>query len=171
MNILVLNGSPRANGNTVAMIDAFADGAKANGHQIKVFNVCQKKISGCLGCEHCHTKGNGQCIQQDDMQELYSLLAEAEMLVLASPIYYFGFTGQLQCAIHRTYAIGIPRKLKKAALILSSGSDNVYEGAIYEYKQIVEYMKLEDLGICTAHGYENKSEKKLAELKAWGRKI
>jgi multimeric flavodoxin WrbA len=105
------------------------------------------------------------------MQELYSLLTEAEMLVIASPIYYFGLTGQLQCAIHRTYAVGIPSRLKKAALILSSGSDDVYEGAIYEYKQIVEYMKLEDLGICTAHGCENKSEKKLAELRAWGQKI
>lgn len=105
------------------------------------------------------------------MRELYPLLAEAEMLVLASPIYYFGFSGQLQCAIHRTYAVGIPKKLKKAALILSSGSDNVYDGAIYEYNQTVEYMNLEDMGICTANGYENKSEKKLAELRAWGRKL
>lgn len=56
------------------------------------------------------------------------------MLVLASPIYYHSFSSQLQCVINRIYALGKPRYLKKAALILSSGSDDVYGGAIYEYK-------------------------------------
>lgn len=57
------------------------------------------------------------------------------MLVLASPIYYHSFSGQLQCVINRIYALDKPRYLKKAALILSSGSDDVYGGAIYEYKK------------------------------------
>ena len=74
MNILVLNGSPRANGNTAAMINAFAEGAQQSGHQVEVVNVCRKKIAGCLACEYCHTKGDGRCIQQDDMQEVYPLL-------------------------------------------------------------------------------------------------
>ena len=68
MNILVLNGSPRPNGNTAAMVKAFVDGAETNGHQVTVISVCQKKIAGCLACEYCHTKGNRNCIQQDDMQ-------------------------------------------------------------------------------------------------------
>lgn len=96
MNILVLNGSPRPNGNTAAMVKAFVDGAETNGHQVTVISVCQKKIAGCLACEYCHTKGNRTCIQQDDMQEVYPLLDKAEMIVLASPVYYHSFTGQLQ---------------------------------------------------------------------------
>ena len=65
------------------------------------------------------------------MQEVYPLLEEAEMIVLASPIYYHSFSGQLQCAINRNpYALDKPKKLRKAALILSSGSDLVYSGAI-----------------------------------------
>lgn len=68
MEILVLNGSPRPHGNTSAMIEAFVEGAKQSGHKVSVVNVCQKKIAGCLGCEYCHTKGNGTCIQKDDMQ-------------------------------------------------------------------------------------------------------
>lgn len=128
MEILILNGSPRSNGNTADMVAAFAEGAKGKGHQVTVIDVCNKKIAGCLGCEHCHTKGNGACIQKDDMQEVYKALISAQMLVIASPIYYFGYSGQLQCVIHRTYAIGIPRKLEKSMLILSSGSDDVYEG-------------------------------------------
>ena len=131
MEILVLNGSPRPNGNTSAMIEAFVDGTQQSGHKVSIVNVCQKKIAGCLACEYCHTKGNGVCIQKDDMQEVYPLLEKAEMIVLASPIYYFSFTGQLQCAINRIYALDKPKNLKKAALFLSSGSNHVYLSLIH----------------------------------------
>lgn len=80
MKILVLNGSSRPHGNTAAMVAAFAKGAQENGHQVDVVNVCQKKIAGCLACEYCHKKDSGherQCVQQDDMQEVYPLLDEA----------------------------------------------------------------------------------------------
>ena len=172
MNILVLNGSPRMNGNTVAMVEAFIEGASENGHQITVVPVCQKRIAGCLACEYCHTKGNGKCVQNDDMQEIYPILEEAEMIVLASPVYYHSFTGQLQCAINRIYALDKPKNLKKAALILSSGSDNVYGGAVYEYQNsFLDYLKLEDMGIFTAFDKQNKSEEKLNELREFGRSL
>ena len=172
MNILVLNGSPRPNGNTAAMVAAFVEGAGENGHNITVVPVCQKKIAGCLACEYCHTKGEGKCVQKDDMQEVYSVLTEAEMIVLASPIYYHSVTGQLQCAINRIYALDKPKKLKKAALILSSGDDNVYDGAIYEYQNsFLNYLKLENMGVFTAHGKQNKSEEKLGELREFGRSL
>lgn len=169
MNILVLNGSPRPNGNTAAMVEAFVGGAKEAHHSVTVVPVCQKKIAGCLACEYCHTSGNGSCVQQDDMQEVYPLLEAADMIVLASPVYYHSFTGQLQCAINRIYALDKPKKLKKAALILSSGSDHVYCGAIYEYQNsFLNYLKLEDMGIYTAFDKQNKSEEKLEELRAFG---
>ena len=82
----MLNGSPRPNGNTAALVEAFVEGAKKRGNEITVVPVCQKKIAGCLACEYCHTKGEGSCIQQDDMQEVYPILLEAEMIVLASPV-------------------------------------------------------------------------------------
>ena len=62
------------------MVSAFAEGAQENGHQVDVVNVCRKKIAGCLACEYCHKKESGharQCVQQDDMQEVYPLLDEA----------------------------------------------------------------------------------------------
>ena len=169
MNILILNGSPRPNGNTSAMVDAFVAGAKENHHNISVVPICQKKIAGCIACEYCHTKGGGKCVQQDDMQEVYPLLESADMIVLASPVYYHSFTGQLQCAINRIYALDKPKNLKKAALILSSGSDHVYCGAIYEYQNsFLNYLKLEDLGIYTAFDKQNQSAEKLEELRAFG---
>lgn len=169
MNILVLNGSPRPNGNTAAMVSAFTAGAMAVGHQVDVVNVCRKNIHGCLGCEYCHTKGSGKCIQDDDMQEVYPLLERAEMIVLASPIYYHGFSGQLQCALNRIYALDKPKNLKRAALFLSSGDRDVYDGAVYAYRNsFLGYLKLEDMGIYTAFGEQNKSEELLNRLNAFG---
>ena len=175
MKILVLNGSPRPNGNTAAMAAAFAKGARENGHQVDVISVCRKKIAGCLACEYCHKKDSGherQCVQQDDMQEIYPLLDEAEMIVLASPVYYHSFSGQLQCAVNRIYALDKPKHLKKAALILSSGSDHVYGGAIYEYQNsFLDYLHLEDMGIFTAYDEQNQSPEKLEELYQFGKSL
>lgn len=172
MKILVLNGSPRPSGNTAFLVDAFTKGAEEKGHQVTVVPVCQKKIAGCLACEYCHTKGNRSCIQKDDMSEVYPLLEEAEMIVLASPVYYHSFTGQLQCAINRIYALDKPKNLKKAALILSSGSDEVYGGAIYEYRNsFLDYLKLEDMGIVTAFGDQNKSPEKEQEMYQLGKSL
>ena len=175
MNILVLNGSPRKQGNTAAMVNAFAEGAREKGHTVHIVPVCQKKIAGCLACEYCHQKESGherQCVQKDDMQEIYPLLDKAEMIVLASPIYYHGFTGQLQCAINRIYALDKPRNLKKAALIMSSGSDHVYSGAIFEYQNsFLQYLHLEDMGMFSAYGKQNNSPDKLNELREFGRSL
>lgn len=172
MRILVLNGSPRSKGNTKQMVEAFQAGAKAAGHQVDVADVCRMKINGCLACEYCHSKGNGSCIQKDDMQEIYDLLKEAEMLVIASPIYYHGVSGQLKCVLDRFYSAAYPRKpknLKKVAMLLSSGDADMYDGAMFSYQgDFLDYLGLEDMGVFTAHGLENGSAAKLDELKKFG---
>lgn len=169
MKILILNGSPRPNGNTAAMTSAFRKGAEEAGHEVTEIRVCEKEISGCRTCEYCHTKGNGHCIQQDDMQTVYPLLDAADMIVLASPIYYHGFTGQLQCAINRIYALGRPKHLTKAALLLSSGADGVYDGAEFAYQNsFLDYLGLENMGVFTAHGAQNRSAALLDRLYQFG---
>ncbi len=61
MNIKILNGSP-INENTAAMVNAFEEGAKEAGHDVEILHVGRMKIDGCLGCEYCHTKGEGKCV-------------------------------------------------------------------------------------------------------------
>lgn len=172
MNILVLNGSPRPNGNTKKMIQAFTEGAESVGHHVETIDVCQKNIHGCRACEYCHTKGQGACIQKDDMPEVVALLQEADMLVLASPIYYHGISGQLKCVIDRLYGPAYPSgpaRLKKVAMILSSGADGVYDGARFSFDgDFVGWLGLEDMGVYTAHGSENGSKQKLEELRRFG---
>jgi multimeric flavodoxin WrbA len=167
MNILVLNGSPRANSNTKAHCEAFREGAEAKGHSVRILNIANMKINGCIGCEYCHTKGDGACVQKDDMQEVYPYLQGADMIVIASPIYYWGFTGQMMSLISRFYAIGRPAA-SKYAMFLSSGSPGVYDAPISEYKSILKFFGATNMGIITACGDDNKGEAKMKEFRDFG---
>ena len=170
MKILVLNGSPRPNGNTTKMIRAFREGVESVGHSIDVVDVARKNIKGCLACEYCHGKGNGECVQKDDMQEVYALLKEADMLVLASPIFYHGFSGQLKCTIDRFYSAAYPtgpKNLKKVAMLLSSGASKQYDGAMFSYQgDFLDYLGLKDMGVFAVPG--TVSGRKLDEIREFG---
>lgn len=167
MKILVLNGSPRPKGNTAALIAAFREGAESAGHQVSVLQVGTMNIGGCKGCEYCHTKGGGACIQKDDMAEVYPALAESEMLLLASPVYYHGLSGQLESVISRFYTVMAPAA-KKWALLLTSGSPNVYAAIETQYKGILGFIQAQDLGIFEYDGKQVGTEEALAEIKAFG---
>ena len=158
MKVLILQASPRANGNTAWMAEVYKNAAEAAGYEVALVNVSKKKIAGCLACEYCHNKGNGACIQKDDMQELYSLMAEAEALVLAAPIYYFTLCAQIQAPIQRMYCVNSPAKVKKMALMMSSYSPGVYDGAAAEFRDICNYWSVENMGVVTAKNDEQKTE-------------
>ena len=168
MKIAVFNGSPRKQ-NTSAMVQAFREGAEAAGHEVEVYHVGRMKIVGCLGCEHCHTKGEGHCIQKDDFEKILPAYKEADMIVFASPIYYFTMTAQMEAAIQRVYCIGKPLNAKKAALLLSSASPGVYDAAISQFKGYMGFAEIEEAGIITANGDENKSEAKLSEIREFAK--
>ena len=168
MKILVLNGSPTRDGNTVALVNAFKEGAESKGHEVTVLDVAHKKVNGCMSCNYCQGAGNGKCVQKDDMQEIYPYLMETEMITFASPIYYFTMSAQLEAVIQRFYAINHPPRAKYTALLLSSYSPDVYTGAIAQYKDMIDYMGMTDKGIVTADNSTNKTPAKLAEAKELG---
>ena len=170
MIIAVFNGSPRKE-NTAAMIQAFREGAEAAGHTVKEYHVGKMKIAGCLGCMYCKTKGEGVCVQKDDLEKIMPAYKEADMVVFASPIYYFAMTAQMEAAIQRVFCIGKPAKAKKAALLLSSGSPGVYDGAIAQFKAYTGYTGIEAVGIITANGAENKSEAKMNEIREFAKAL
>ena len=170
MKIAVFNGSPRKE-NTFALVEAFREGAESAGHEVEVYHVGQMKIAGCLGCEYCHTKGEGSCIQKDDLEKILPAYKEADMIVFASPVYYFTMTAQMEAAIQRVYCIGKPLKARKAALLLSSASDGVYDAAVAQFKAYMSYAGIEAAGVITAHGEENKSEAKISEVKEFAKSL
>ena len=170
MKIAVLNGSPRK-GTTTAMVQAFREGAEAAGHVVEEYQVGKMKIAGCLACEYCHTKGEGACIQKDDLEKILPAYKEADMIVFASPIYYFTMSAQIEAAIQRVYCIGKPLKAKKAALLLTSGSPGVYDSAIAQFKGYTAYTGIEAAGVITSNGEENGSEAKLNEVRDFAKSL
>ncbi len=153
MNILILNGSPRQGGNTEILAKTFAETAEQNGHSVQIINAYDIQVAPCLACTHCLNIEKGICIQKDSMEMIRPLFDAAEVIVFASPIYFFTISAQLKCVIDRFYAankVGIG--FKKSALLLDSHSPNVFDSAIAMFHGINRYLKWESLGIVTLDG-------------------
>ena len=103
--ILILNGSPRIHGNTAALIDAFTAGAEAAGHTITRFDLAALDIHGCRGCLGGGKDPRHPCVQRDGMDAVYPAYMAADVVVLASPMYYWSISGQLKCAFDRLFAV------------------------------------------------------------------
>ena len=101
--VLILEGSPRRNGNSAILSEEFARGAQEAGCSVEKLYIAGKKIAGCLGCNACYRNG-GSCIQKDDMTEIREKMLAADVIVLASPIYFYSMTAQMKAVIDRTYA-------------------------------------------------------------------
>ena len=172
MNIVVLSASPRKGGNTAIMVDTFKEGAESAGNTVEVVDVASLDIHGCRGCGYCFKNG-GSCVIDDDMTGVREKLSHADMVVFASPIYWFDITSQLKATIDRMYAFGgCGFNFSKVALLLDSGSDGVYDAAIAAYKAMCGYLKWESMGIVTIPGMAEKgdmaSNPKLADVRALG---
>ena len=98
--ILILSASPRKGGNSDLLCDQFAKVAQEADHQVEKVRVQEKKISPCLACYGC--RGTGVCVQKDDMAEILDKMVEADVLVLATPVYFYSMDGQLKTLIDRT---------------------------------------------------------------------
>ena len=132
MKIVVLSGSPRKGANTDAMVEAFAETAGEGGNTVEVIRVASKKIAGCLGCQYCFTH-EGTCVQKDDMADVIESLKGADMVVFASPIYWFDITAQEKAVIDRLYAFGATGfPFTKTALLLDSHKKNAWQSALAE---------------------------------------
>ena len=122
MKIVVLNGSPRKGGNTEIMTQAFAEAARKNQNEVSVLDVASMNICGCLGCKYCWAH-KGECVQKDDMGKVFEALVDADMVVFASPIYWFDITAQMKTVIDRLYAGGsVGFHFHKTALLLDAAA-------------------------------------------------
>ena len=155
MKIVILTGSPRKGGNTDIMAKTFADAA-AEHHTVTMLNIAALNIRGCLGCGYCW-KHSGECVQKDDMAQVWAQLNDADMVVFASPIYWFDITAQMKTVIDRLYAGGSTGfHFHKTALLLDAGADHVFDAAIAQYKAMTAYLKWENMGIICVPNMENK---------------
>ena len=119
MKIVVLTGSPRKNGNSAYLAEQFIKGAEEKGHEVFRFDCAFKQVEPCRACNRCGM--DGPCIFNDDFQELRPHLIEADMVVFATPMYYFSISAQMKRVIDRFYAINgqIKGARKKAAFLMT----------------------------------------------------
>jgi multimeric flavodoxin WrbA len=105
MKVVVIKGSPRKFGNTAALADQVAEGARARGAQVESFYLHGMDIQPCDACDSCQGGPEVGCIIDDDMQILYPKLREADGIAIASPVYWFNVSAQTKIFIDRLYAM------------------------------------------------------------------
>lgn len=159
MNILILSGSPRKGGNTELLADVFAKGA-AKHHHVEIVFVHDYDVNPCLGCNACF-KTNGICAQKDDMSVIYEKMAKADMLVIASPVYFYGISAQLKAVIDRFHnPVRDTFHIKKTALLLvgAASMPELFDAILSEYNLCLKFFNLEDAGKVLVRGVKDKGD-------------
>lgn len=116
--VLILSGSPRKNGNSDILCDEFARGAAEAGNHVEKIRVAEKNIGFCRACYAC--RGTGVCAIKDDMAEVLQKMIDADVLVLASPVYFYSIDAQLKALIDRTVARWLEVKNKEFYYIVTA---------------------------------------------------
>lgn len=157
--IIILNGSPRLKGNTAMLCDAFAKGAESAGHTVTRFDLQRMKIHGCLGCMKGGKDPASPCVQKDDMEQIYPAYKDADLVVLASPMYYWSVSGQLKTAFDRLFAVAecnpdYANPRKECALIMAAegNSPDNWKPALDYYHALMGFLGWTDKGQVLAGG-------------------
>ena len=147
--IIILNGAARKNGNTSKLAEAFADGARSAGNDVKMFFLDEMDIHSCKGCLRAGKNPKSPCSQKDDMDQIYGAFTGADVVVFASPLYFWTITGTLKTVADRLYAEleclgygGFPRK--SVLLMTADGSD--YSQAVTWYRTYERNLGWKNLG-------------------------
>lgn len=154
MKIIILEGSPNRKGSSNLLADCFKQGAEEAGHTVKIIDAAHADIHPCTGCIHCGYEG--PCVQKDEMDRIRPKILEADMLVFATPLYYYGMSAQLKVLIDRFCAFNssVQRRHMKSALLAAAwnSDDWTFEALESHYKTLVRYLNLTDMGMVLGAG-------------------
>lgn len=163
-NILIVLGGGRPNGNTAQLAESFAKGAKEAGHSVETVSLCKTEVKGCLGCNACRYEK--PCIQKDGFHELVPKIKAADLIVFASPLYFWTLSARTKAFIERFYCLaqedpnpplGRYEKypVKDCALLMTSADDFFWtfeQAASYYQFALVNYIGFHDRGMLLAGG-------------------
>ncbi len=153
-NILVLTGSPRYNGNTERLADAFIAGAREKGLDPEKIRLASLTINPCRDCEFCRTELR-TCVHKDDMVPLLPKIEQADILVFVTPVYYYSWPSQMKLFFDRLFPyVGRPDLIaEKEVFLLASCADSTikaFEGLRFIYQSCCKYWNWQDKGILLA---------------------
>ena len=156
--VLGIFGSPRKGGNTERLLEEALKGAKEAGAQVEQLHISHFHITPCTECLQCLEKG--ECVIQDDMEKIYPKLLESDIIILASPIFFYGITAWAKALVDRTQALwarkyvlkdpslGKEGKRRKGFLISVGGTkgQKVFDGAILTAKYFFDVLNADYVG-------------------------
>ncbi len=123
------------------LCEQFKKGAEAKGHQVELVRIMEKNIGFCRACDGC-MRNEGTCVLKDDMAEILELFQKADVLVLATPVYFYGISAQMKTFIDRTYPIWQHLGKKEVYYIVSAGLDqNIIERSLGDLDGFVEHLE------------------------------
>ncbi len=167
-NIVILVGSMRKNGNTDLFAQAFAEGARKN-NSVEIVSVADYKVNPCIGCNSCFVREGNKCFQNDDMDRIYEKLRVADIVVVASPVYFYGVSAELKAVIDRLHTpMRNEFSVKKLALLLVGAAElpELFDAIKLQYQLILQFFHLEDAGMVLVRGVRDKGDiKENAALK------
>lgn len=160
--IVVLIGSNRRNGNTELLAKAFAEGASKN-NIVELVSAADYTVNPCIGCNTCFLREGNKCFQNDDMPKIYEKLRNADMVVIASPVYFYGISAQLKSIIDRLHTpMRNEFNIKKLALILVGAAtlSELFDSIKLQYQLVLDFFKLENAGMVLVNGAKDKGDVK-----------
>lgn len=152
LHILILLGSAREDGNSTRLAFAFADAASGKGHLVQSIRVPALTLHPCDGCNQCWKPSSVPCVIRDDMDSVYPLLLDADVIVFASPLHFYTWSLPLKMLVDRLYCLSPSRKRnlkgKKTILIASASDDRpaAFSGLKSTYRLIAGFMGWKSLG-------------------------
>lgn len=155
--IVVLNGSPRRNGNSSALVAEFTKGAQEAGNTVTEFFLDRMNIHGCKGCFGGHSSRECPCVQKDDMNQIYPAVKECDVIVLASPLYYWNMSGQIRTAIDRLFALeegdgNLLRGHGRSCALLMAAEGHDFDDVALYYDHLARHLQWNNLGKVLAGG-------------------
>ena len=188
MKVLGLFGSPRRGGNTEILLEEALKGAEKEGAEIERLYLSDLDITPCTECHGCDETGS--CVILDDMQKIYPKLLEADVIILASPIFFYGVTAWAKILIDRSQALWAKKYLvndpsmgkrgkRRKGFFISVGAtkgQKVFEGAILTVKYFFDVLNTEYTGELLYRGVDGKGEilkhpEALEQAREAGRKL
>ncbi len=186
-NILVISGSPKKDGNTSLLIEWFKQGAVVNGARIEIISAASLKckVNGCTSCRMCQKNKEYECVIKDDVTKVLKKMLEVDVIVMATPLYFFGPSAQLKIVFDRMFSLykwdndagsmQTPLKGKTFIVIASAFEDVGLDALEKPFVLTAEYtgMKFESLlipnaGVSGAIKANNKAHQKAI---AFGKKV
>ena len=160
MKIVVITSSPHPKNESTScyLADRFTEGAKSAGHEVFTFDAANSDTHPCRGCDKCGM--DGECIFKDDIENtLMPKMLEADMLVLVTPLYYYGMSAQLKIIVDRFYSRTSRLHGKKSLLMATAynSADWTMEALASHYETLVRYMEWDSVGTVFAIGCGSRS--------------